>query len=322
MRVLVTGGHGFIGSHLCEGLARRGYEVRILARPGSFLGNVAGLGVEVAAGDLADPGSLAPALAGVERVFHLAGALNGLAEHDLMAVNRDGTRNLVAACPRELDRFILVSSLAAAGPSLGGPVPRPPDLPPAPLTWYGRSKLEAERVVLDSGLRSVILRPPVVFGPRDRDVLACFWLALRGLVPVPGGPERYYSLVFAPDLAEGILRAAEVPLPPGERIPLVNPEPVTWPDLGQRIARALDRRARILPLPRPALRAAGQVADLLAAWRGQAAIFSSQKVLEMLAPAWVANPDPARRLLGWTPATPLDPALRQTVTWYREHHWL
>lgn len=322
MRVLVTGGHGFIGSHLCERLARQGCRVRILARPGSDLGHVAGLDLEMAHGDLTDPASLPPALAGVDRVFHLAGALKGFTEADLLAVNRDGTRNLVGACPPSLERFILVSSLAAAGPSPGGPEPPPDDAPDVPLTWYGRSKLEAERVVLESGLPCVILRPPVVFGPRDRDVLSYFRIAARGFLPVPGSRERHYSLVFAPDLAEGIQRAGETPLPSGEIIPLVNPEPVTWLELGRHIARALGRRGREFHVPEAGIRAAGLVAGLAARLRGRPEIFSPQKVLEMLAPSWVASPEKARKLLGWTPGTPLDQALWQTVRWYRDHGWL
>ncbi|BDU73308.1 NAD-dependent epimerase/dehydratase family protein [Mesoterricola silvestris] len=320
--VLVTGGHGFIGSHLCARLVQRGHRVRILARPGADLSNLDGLDVEVAQGDLTDPGSLPAALAGVTRVFHLAGALKGFSEEALLAVNRDGTRNLVGACPPDLERFVLVSSLAAAGPSPGGPEPRPPGAPDAPLTWYGRSKVEAERVVLASGLPCVILRPPVVFGPRDRDVLSYFRIAARGFLPVPGTRERWYSLVFAPDLADGILRAGEAPLPSGETLPLVNAEPVTWLDLGRHIARALGRRGRELHLPEAAIRAAGQVAGLAARLRGRPEIFSPQKVIEMLAPAWVASPEKARTLLGWSAGTPLDQALWQTVRWYRDHGWL
>jgi len=75
MRVLVTGGHGFIGSHVCERLIVRGHQVRILARPGSDLSHLSGLEVETARGDLSDPGSLPAALDGITRVYHLAGAL-------------------------------------------------------------------------------------------------------------------------------------------------------------------------------------------------------------------------------------------------------
>jgi nucleoside-diphosphate-sugar epimerase len=213
-----------------------------------------------------------------------------------------------------------VSSLAAAGPSPGGSRPRCEDDPPAPLTWYGRSKLEAEHEVAASGLPSVILRPPVVFGPRDRDVLGYFRMA-RNFLPVPGGVERRYSLVYAPDLADGILRAAEAPCARGEIFHLTGPD-LTWADFGRRIAAALGRPARVLRLPSPLVRACGHGADLWARLRGRPGIFSSQKVMEMLAPGWVASPDKAARLLGWVAPTALDQALAATVAWYRNHGWL
>ncbi len=326
MRALVTGGHGFIGSHLCERLVAEGHEVRVLARPTSDLSFLAGLPVQVFLGDLRQPLALTEALAGVQWVFHLAGALKGFREADLMAVNREGTHRLVEACAAQapdLRRFLLVSSLAAAGPSPGGFEPRPEAAEPQPLTWYGRSKRAAEQVVQAAPLPSVILRPPVVFGPRDRDVLSLFRLARRGWVPVPAGAPRHYSVVSAPDLAEGLLRAAEASsLPSGTILPLVAPEVVSAAELGQHMARALGRRGRVVPVPEALLRMAGWGADAVARWRGTPVIFSAQKVLEMLAPAWVASPEPARQRLSWTAPTPLDGALALTVRWYRDHGWL
>jgi nucleoside-diphosphate-sugar epimerase len=261
----------------------------------------------------------------VDWVFHLAGALKGFHEADLQCVNRDGTRRLTEACiahSPNLSRFIMVSSLAAAGPSPGGPLPSMEEAPPRPLTWYGKSKLEAEAVVQNSGLPFTIVRPPIVFGPRDRDVFSYFQIARRGLLPVPGRQDRSYSLVFAPDLADGIIRAAQVAEGAAEIFNLTGPEVVTWSELGQKISSALGVRGRVLRLPEFAIRTAGRVADVAARLRGTPQIFSSQKVIEMLAPAWVASPEKAQRMLGWRAQTPLDEALALTVRWYRDHGWL
>jgi nucleoside-diphosphate-sugar epimerase len=325
MLALVTGGQGFVGSHLCERLAAAGHRVRVFARATSDLSPLDGLGAEIVRGDLGGEGDLGQAVDGVDWVFHVAGALMGLREEDLVRVNREGTRRLCEAClaraPR-LSRFVFISSLAAVGPSPGGAVPILEDAPARPVTWYGRSKLEAEEVVRSSGLPSVILRPPVVFGPRDREVFKYFNIARRGILPVPGRRDRSYSLVFAPDLAEGILKAAETEVPSGEILHLTGPEVVTWSELGRKIAAALGTRDRVLRLPESLVRAAGHAADLAARLQGRPHIFSSQKVIEMLAPAWVASPLRAREVLGWTARTPLDEALALTVRWYREHGWL
>jgi nucleoside-diphosphate-sugar epimerase len=320
MLALVTGGSGFIGSHLCERLLAAGHRVRVLARPGSSLANLEGLELETVRSQW-DEAGLAGAVRGCGWVFHLAGALKGRRE-ELMRVNRDGTRRLLEACAGQagaLERFVLVSSLAAAGPS--GALPRREDDLPGPLTWYGRSKLAAEAEVLASGLPAVILRPPVVFGPRDRDVLGYFRIARLGFLPVPGNGGRRYSLVYAPDLADGLLRAAAAPCPSGAVFHLTGPD-FTWAEFGRRIAAALGRPARVLSLPEPALRLCGRAADLWAGLRGRPGIFSSQKVIEMLASGWVASPERAERMLGWVAPTGLDRALAATVAWYRDHGWL
>jgi nucleoside-diphosphate-sugar epimerase len=321
MLALVTGGPGFIGAHLCRRLLADGHRVRVLARPASSLDRLQGLPVQVVRGDLAEDDRLAEAVAGADWVFHLAGALKGFRPEDLMRVNRDGTRRLVAACGAAApSRFLLVSSLAAGGPSPAGGA-RSEDDPPRPVSWYGASKLAAEAEVLASGLPSVILRPSVVFGPYDRDVLAYFRLARRGLLPVPGGGQRRYSVIYAPDLADGLVRAAQAPCPAGTVLHLTGPD-LPWAEFGRRIAAALGRRGRVLALPEVLVRACGRGADLWARVRRRPAIFSSQKVAEMLAPGWVASPDKARRLLGWTAPTDLDRALAATADWYRDHGWL
>lgn len=325
MLALVTGGQGFIGSHLCERLVQEGHRVRVLARPSSDLTNLEGLTAEVVHGDLTGDGPLGQAVEGVDWVFHLAGALKGFRQEDLLRVNRDGTRRLTEACiahTPNLSRFVLVSSLAAAGPSSGGQISAKEDAPSQPLTWYGKSKLEAEAVIQNAGLPFTIVRPPIVFGPRDRDVFSYFQIAKAGILPIPGRKDRCYSLVFAPDLAEGILRAAEAPASIDEVFPLTGPEVVTWSELGQKISAALGVRGHVLRLPEFTIRASGRIADLAARLRGRPQIFSSQKVIEMLAPAWVASPEKAQRILGWSAKTPLVEALAITVRWYRDHGWL
>ena len=227
MRALVTGGQGFVGSHLCERLVAQGHRVRVLARPSSELRHLSGIEVEVVRADVTEPAGLPSAVAGCDVVFHVAGALRGLREQDLFRVNADGTRNLVGAAvaaePR-LARFVYVSSLAAAGPSLGGSTPRTEDMPPEPLTWYGRSKLAGESAVRSvAGLSWTILRPAIVFGPRERDLLRYFRLARRGCLPVVGFSDRYYSLIYVEDLAEGLVRAAEAPAAVGQIYFLAGP---------------------------------------------------------------------------------------------------
>ena len=326
MLALVTGGHGFVGSHLCARLLAEGHRVRALARPSSDLGNLAGIAVEVVRADVTEPARMPEAVAGCDVVFHLAGALKGLREEDLFRVNAQGTRNLAAACatasPRA-SRFVYVSSLAAAGPSPGGEVPRTEDMPPHPLTWYGRSKLAGEDAVRSlAGLEWTIVRPPIVYGARERDVLGYFRIARRGWLPVVGFGDRFYSLIYAEDLAAGLVRVAESPRAAGQVYFLAGPEVVSWIELGRLIASALGVAGRPLRVPEAVASAAGWIADTVAHVQGRPHIFSSQKVLEILAPAWVCNADKAARDIGWRAETPLADGLASTARWYRDHGWL
>jgi len=325
MLALVTGGQGFIGSHLCARLVAEGHRVRVLARPSSDLSGLAGLQVDVVRGDLTEPASLGPAVSGAEAIFHVAGALKGLRETDLFRVNADGTKNLVVAAAAEPRpaRFVYVSSIAAAGASPGGTVPRTEEMPPQPLTWYGRSKLAGEQAVRSvAGLAWTIVRPPIVFGPRERDVYGYFRIARRGVLPVVGFSDRYFSLLYAEDLADGMIRAAAAASAVGQVYFLAGPEVVSWLELGRLIASALGITGRVLRLPETVAVGAGALADLFARARGRPEIFSSQKVIEMLAPAWVCSAEKAARDFGWRAATPLPDALRATARWYREHGWL
>lgn len=326
MLALVTGGLGFVGAHLCARLVAEGHRVRVLARASSDLSRLAGLDVEVVRGDITEPASLPAAVAGCDIVFHAAAALKGLHERDLVRVNADGTHDLVAAAIAAAPppaRFVYVSSLAAAGPSPGGTTPLTEASPAQPLTWYGRSKLAGEHAVRAAkGLSWTIVRPPIVFGPRERDVLGYFRIARRGYLPIVGFSDRYYSLIYVEDLVEGLVRAAQAPAGAGQLYYLAGPEVVSWVEFGQLIASALGVAGRPLRVPEAAAACAGFVADMVARARGRAEIFSSQKVVEMLAPAWVCSADKAARELGWRAATPLPEALARTARWYREHGWL
>lgn len=326
MLALVTGGQGFVGSHLCERLIAGGHRVRVLARPESRTENLDGLDVEIVRGDLRHPESLPAAVERCQWVFHLAGALKGFRESDFFRVNADGTRHLAEACVSHapgLSRFVLVSSLAAAGPSPGGAVPLTEDSPPRPVSWYGRSKLAGEEAVKSvPDLPWTIVRPPVVFGPRERDVYRYFRMARGGWLPVLGFRDRHYSLIFVLDLVEGIVRAAETPQARGRLYYLSGPEVVTWAKLGLLIADALGVRGRVVRIPDFAGVGAGVLADLFSRIRGRPRIFSSQKMIEMRKPAWVCSSAGAARDLGWHAATPVAEGIRNTARWYRDHGWL
>ena len=177
MNALVTGATGFVGSHLVEALHRRGDSVTALVRSPAKAARVLGDGVRLVHGDLDAIEALDQAAAGQQVVYHVAGVIAAQSEADFLHANRDGTTHLVEALIRAgaTARLVLVSSMAAGGPAARG---RPLDgsAPPMPVTQYGRSKLAGEAVVRASPLRWTVVRPPMVYGPRDtasRSSLSC-----------------------------------------------------------------------------------------------------------------------------------------------------
>lgn len=322
MIALVTGATGFVGSHVAETLLARGDRVRCLVRKPDRARRLAERGATLVEGSLEDERAIAAALQGVNVVYHVAGLTAARSEAEFFAVNEHATRRLLQHCDSaaRLTRFVYVSTQAAVGPS--GPGERTPeDAPCAPLTSYGRSKLAGERAVRESAVGWVIARPPVVYGPRDVNFLPLFRLVRLGLNPVFGRGTQLLSIVFAPDLAEGIVLAGTRGSP-GEIYHLANPDPVTYRDIGRAAGRALGRKPVTLPLPEPLAGAVIWSMENLARLGGKASVVSVDRMAEFRAPAWVLSVEKAERELGWRASHDLDAGVKKTAEWYRGAGWL
>ena len=324
-RVLVTGGTGFVGSHLLEALVAQGVQLRVLARRTSKVTPLAALGAELVEGRLDDRVALARAVQGVEIVFHLAAATRARSEQEYHQVNAEGTHALVeamhAAQPRPR-RLIYLSSLAAAGPARDRRPVGPGDVP-QPITAYGRGKLAGEQFCLAAAneLEVVILRAPAVYGPRDRDLFLCFLLAARGILPVPRGPERWLQFIHVSDLVEALVCAAAVANAAGI-YHVAEPRSYAWSEITGWIAKAVGRRACAVQIPLWFVQTAAAVSEFAAAVVGRATIFNREKARELLAPGWLCETEMAKRDLGFEGRIPLPVGLTGTAAWYREQGWL
>jgi nucleoside-diphosphate-sugar epimerase len=322
VRAAVTGATGFVGGHLVEHLLERGARVACLARSDAGAAALAARGCRVVRGALEDAAALRALVAGVEVVFHVAGLVAARNEAAFMRVNRDASADVAAACRAAgVSRLVLVSSLAVTGPTLAG---RPLDesARPRPVTPYGRSKLAAEEAVRASGAPFTIVRPPAVYGPRDRQWLRLFRLARRGLVPLLGDGGQELSLVHAADLASALLRAAEAPATLGRVYHAAHPATLSQVELGRAIARAVGARVRLVRLPAPLVRAVLFVSGAAAALAGRATLLSPAKAPELLASAWTCTPEALQRDAGWSAAVPHERGLADTAAWYRRAGWL
>jgi nucleoside-diphosphate-sugar epimerase len=216
-----------------------------------------------------------------------------------------------------------MSSLAAAGPSWNGE-PLREDTEPNPVSDYGRSKLEAEQAVRCSPLanNAVIVRPPVVYGPRDTDVLQVLRMVSRGLVFQIGRGDRYFSFVYVDDLVEGLIAAAWSQTAVGQTYYIANPEPVTWADFAQEAGQMMGRTVRTIAAPALLAELAGRVCGQVARIRGKPGIISRDKIREARHPYWVCDPSRAVRDFGFEPRTTLREGLSATLAWYRKAGWL
>ncbi len=320
--VLVTGATGFIGAHLVERLLDLGARVRCLVRRTSRVESLP-RGVDLACGELATGEGLEQAVRGVRVVFHLAGVTKALRVEDYYRGNVRGTANLVRALPSAGLRLVHVSSLAAVGLSPDG-APLSEDAPPRPVSHYGRSKLDAERAVLSSPLaaNAVIVRPPIVFGPRDTDVLEVFRGIARGWLPAVGCADAAFSIIYVADLVDGLLAAAASAHAAGRTYFLAFETPVSWRRFAELAGRLMNRRPRVVAVPWPAAWAAAWLWELAARLRGRPAIISRDKIREARCRNWVCDASRARQELGFVARTPLEEALRLTLDWYRQAGWL
>ena len=322
MKVLVTGATGFVGSHLTEALRRRGDDVTALARSASKAAALAPLGVRVVPGDLHDRAALQRAVEGQEVVYHVAGVVAARSEADFLAANRDGTRNVTEAAERAgVGRLVLVSSMAAAGPTIKGRPLRGDELP-RPVTQYGRSKLAAEGVVTGSRLAWTIVRPPMVYGPRDQEVLKVFRLARVGLAPVLGDGMQELSAVHGADLADALVAAGTTAAAVGHTYYACHPEVFTGAEMALAVGRAMGRRLAVIRIPAAIGRGVLRVTEAAARLVGRTTILTADKANEFYQPAWTADPESLARDTGWRAIRNLETGLAETYAWYRAAGWL
>ena len=319
--ILVTGGTGFIGMHLLEMLAAKGQSVRALVRCTAVPRSLPA-GVETVYGDLASGDGVAEALRGADVVIHLAGVTKALRPEDYYRGNVHATDQLVRAMAGRGLRLVHVSSLAAVGPTKPG-APLAEDAEPHPLTHYGKSKLLAERVVRELAPDAVIVRPPVVYGPRDTDVFPLLKSISMGLVLEMTGGERWFSAIYVKDLVEGLLAAARSPRAPGRAYFLAHAQPVSWRQLRTTAARIMARRTpRVVKVPFAVAHAVGAYAEFWARLCGKPGIVSREKIAEARCMAWICDTTRAEEELGFVAPTSLHEGLEQTLAWYKEAGWL
>lgn len=237
--------------------------------------------------------------------MHLAGSLKAYDRRGFDDVNVHGTERLVEAVQSVAtgSHFVHVSSLAAAGPSADGRGSAGQAEHCQPVSNYGESKRQGELLVTRSGLPFTVLRPPVVYGPKDGATRLLFRQALSIVTAVPRQP-RPLSVIHADDVAEALWQAV-MQRPVGVTLPLTGPQLTDTHALLRAIASACGKSARLLPIPMALATVAATLCDGWARLVRRPGFFNRDKVREIRAVGWVADGEPVRRTLGFVAATQL-----------------
>lgn len=301
MTIAVTGGTGFIGTRFIDIATAAGREVRTLTRRPQRPQRQ----VQWVDGSLGDPDALRQLVMGCNSVVHIAGVLKARDPAEFERGNVEGTLTMLAAATAAgISRFVHVSSLAAREPQ---------------LSLYGASKARAEELVERSGLDWVIVRPPAVYGPGDKETLDLFKMARGGQIFMP--PKGRLSLIHVDDLARLILACAQEDAPSKLVIEPDDGRDGGWShrEFGDALGKAVGTPARTISTPRFLLSVAARADRLIR--RGNAKL-TADRVAYFCHPDWVVSPQRTASPDFWKPQVETVRGLAETAAWYEREGWL
>lgn len=317
MKALVTGANGFIGSHLVRELVDRGWDVSCLVRKTGRLESLQGIPVRIAFGEVRDTESLKAAVRGQDVVFHLAGVISAPDMKTYRDVNVAGTLNLLEACLEEnpgLRKFVYVSSISAAGPSPCGAILREED-ECRPVSDYGRSKREAEILVLERGNRlpATIIRPPNVVGPRQKELAESVRLIRKRILPLVGTGRPQTSLAAVGDVVAALILAAERPESRGQVYFVTDGRAHSWREITQVIVDALEMRGVFFKVPYALQVAVAGAVEAAARLRGKTPALSRSLVKDARKYCWIYDGSKIERELGFKASVDVAESIRAAV---------
>lgn len=322
-KALITGASGFIGSRLRQTLLDLGLDVVAIRRKGSPPAKV---GRSVVA-DYAD----APGLTAIMRdekpdyVFHVAGATKGIRYEDFQRANVMPTANLLEALREghpEVQRFVHISSFAAYGPSTSERPVHESDTP-APVEFYGRSKLESEALLAaETRIPWTIIRPAGVYGPGDVDYYELFKMAHFGLNLFFGNRDRSMSVIHVDDCIRAMLEATASENTIGKGYFLADGKPLTWGEFQEIVVRSTQHPALSLNLPEFLVEAAAWGGELAARIDGKPRLLNRQKATMGRQEAWTCTVDEAKKDFGFQAKIFPAQGVPATYRWYKENGWL
>jgi nucleoside-diphosphate-sugar epimerase len=311
--VAITGATGFLGRYIVRAFAVSGWRIRILARQPIDHPQLAGLQLEVVLGDLSNHQALRTFVDGADVIVHAAGLIKARTPAAFEAVNVRGTANLAGAIEERgvIARVLLVSSMAAREPE---------------LSTYARTKRAAEQLlmaVLNRRSQLTIVRPCAIYGPWDRETLAIFRAVQYHIFLRPRSARGRIAVIHAVDAAAAIAVLCEQNSCHSLfELTDERTQGYSWDEIVGTVETAMNSKALVIPLPGPVVRAAAAVSLAAAKLLRRTPMFTPEKAREILHADWgsKAESQPPRSL--WRPEIGLAQGFGDTVSWYRDRHWL
>ncbi|MCC5914318.1 MAG: NAD-dependent epimerase/dehydratase family protein [Balneolaceae bacterium] len=326
MNAFVTGATGFIGSHLADTLiSHPDYnEVRCLVRSSEKW--MKGKDYKRVEGDLHSIKAIDEALKGVDVIFHLAGVVKAPSQREFDHANVEATENLLRlAKKRGIENIVVLSSLAASGPSNG--TPRTEQDPMNPVSMYGESKMRMEQMIRelagkDEKMSVKILRPPAVYGPREDQIFTLFKMMKYGIAPIVGdGNHPELSIVYVQDVVQGILKAAEQKKNGVETYFISGEKIANWNMIRDIVSTVLGRKSLPVKLNPVLVKKIAGAVETTASFFGTYPVINREKANEMVL-EWTCSSEKAMRKLDYTPEFSLEEGISRTLRWYKQHGWL
>lgn len=326
MKTLVTGGTGFIGSHLIEKLCSKNIEVKCIAKDNLNSNQLSNLKVEFINGDLSNGGLPETLLEDVNVVYHVAGVTHAKNKNEYYNGNYLATKELIKFCINsnyKIDRFIYVSSLTAVGPSLSGSEVNE-NTPYHPVSDYGLSKMMAEYEILKyrNKIPITIVRPSAVYGPRERDMYKYMKSIKNGIQLLIGYNKKYVNLIYIEDLVDGIIKAAENINAEDEIYFLGSQTSYPNEDIGNTIASILNKNPLNIHLPHCMIFCVCGLEELFGKLFNKQVFLNIQKARELIQNNWACSIEKAKVQLGFNPHVSLYEGFLNTFTWYKKMGWL
>lgn len=326
MKILVTGANGFLGSHIVQRLLQNHYQVICLVRKESnkrWLNEILN-DVELRYSDFLYPETLKGNFDDIDVVIHAAGLVNTFDWHNFYLVNFLGTKNILKASveSKTVKKFIYISSHTASGPSLTDDVKNENSIA-KPVSHFGKSKLLAEEEVIKyiSRFNIVILRPTVIYGPRDHNLLPLFKLAKQGYFVRFGDLNRIINLCYINDFVEGVLKTLDCNLCSGE-IYYLGGENQYFYEIKDSLSKVTGKKVKDIVLPKFMTISVTLLYEIISRISKKTFPLNKDRVIDLIQKNWGITIEKAKRDLNYSPQVTLLEGLTATFEWYQKNNLL